>query len=201
MSMWLDNFSQQILRIPAHDVSIPGINRIDLRFLIKGLIRLGVSSKTLTIHKVAEDMHQTVSRSSTNTSALVGKNTVLEKFNMKTTYETFNGNPAGNPRDTYVRTRRPPSDLILSVPTARCPGTMHQNSWQCHSFLMSSPRAYVQHIRKKAHSLWLAVCCGYVLTDFTHILQDYFYGIGAIIRLPNEVTLMNMENSSLGSII
>ena len=31
---------------------------------------------------------------------------------------------------------------------------------------------------------WFMFCCGWVAVSFTHILQDYFTGTGAILRLP-----------------
>ena len=41
---------------------------------------------------------------------------------------------------------------------------------------------------------WFAICCGQEMGSFSHILQGYITGTGAIMRLPqyHEVTLKNM---------
>ena len=42
---------------------------------------------------------------------------------------------------------------------------------------------YLQYIARKL-CRWFVFCCGVLLVDFTHILQGYFTGTGAIMYLP-----------------
>ena len=47
------------------------------------------------------------------------------------------------------------------------------------------PKTMIVHPKKYAYGLYFVVLyCGYILVHFTHILQGYFTGTGAILWLP-----------------